>query len=116
VTSKDLHPAIREALALHESFRTLSFSPDDIYFRPLADKVVVTIRRGGKEFNAEAGKHNLAIPELCRQWSAAATWWNKEATNDERMEIFHSSKAWAGKVGLVTALIDHGFNLRRADA
>lgn len=112
----DLHPTVREALALHESFRWLSFIPDDIYVRPTVDKLFVVVRRGGKEFNAEAGALDMPINTFVTKWREAADWWNGEALEREREEIFRGSKVHAASVSFVTALLDHGFNIKRSDA
>jgi len=112
VTIDDLHPTLREALALHESFRRLNFIPDEIYLLPRAKDVHVTVKRGTLQFNAFAGVHELTIPELVRKWTLSTKWWNETATNDEQQQIFRDSKVFREKVAFVAAVIAKGFNVR----
>ena len=116
MTINDLHPTIREALALHESFRRLNFTPDEIYLLPRTGDVHVTVKRGTLQFNAFAGRHELTVFELIRKWAAATEWWNTTATNTEQDTIFRGSKVFASSVDFVASVVTKGFSVRKWDA
>lgn len=116
MTIDDLHPTLREALALHESFRRLNFTPGEIYLRPRTNDVHVTVKRRGLEFNAFAGTHGLTVPELIRKWALASAWWNDTATHAEQDSIFRDSKVFANSVGFVASIVAKGFTVRKWDA
>jgi hypothetical protein len=116
MTITDLHPTIREALALHESFRRLNFTPDEIYLRPRTDDAHVTVKRGALEFNAFAGKHDMTVPELIRKWAVSTEWWNSVATHKEQDEIFRGSKVYANSMDFVASVVAKGFSVRKWDA
>ena len=116
MTIDDLHPTIWEALALHESFRRLNFTPDEIYLLPRVGDVHVTVKRGQLQFNAFAGKHDLTVPELIRKWARATEWWNKTATHAEQDAIFRTSNVFADSVSFCASVVAKGFNVRKWDA
>lgn len=112
----DLHPTLHEALALHESFRRLNFTPDEIYLMPRTGDVHVTVKRSALQFNAFAGRHDLAVPELIRKWAMSTEWWNQTATHEEQDAIFRGSKVFANSVSFVASIVAKGFNVRKWDA
>ena len=116
MTITDLHPTLREALALHESFRRLNFTPDEIYLMPRTGDVHVTVKRGALQFNAFAGRHDLTVPELIRKWAMSTEWWNSVATHEEQDGIFRGSRVFADSAGFVAAVVAKGFSVRKWDA
>lgn len=67
---------IFEAVCAHETFRKLGFSSDEMYFRPSAAKLHMTVMRGGLEFNFDLGGHVSSVSSLIAEWTRAAGWWN----------------------------------------
>lgn len=99
----DLHPSFRNALALHEGFRRLKFTPDEIFLCPMDGEIGVTVRRGDRRANFLAGPWNAA-DEIMGPWGAAVSWWNNEATREDRIEVWDSSHAVKGGVWIILEL------------
>jgi hypothetical protein len=118
VTPDDLNPTIRSALALHEGMRRLGFAPADIYLRTVEamGKVAVTVIRGGREANILAGPLNLPVPAFLEEWTIATKWWNEEATEAQRSEIWQGSSALRGGLSIIIQLQRAGFAVHRPDA
>lgn len=110
------HPIIREALAAHEVFRKLGFTPDEIFIRPRPAELFVTVQRGGLEFNFTLGKHDLGdANSVIAEWTAASEWWNN-GPEAERTELFERSETRKIVVPLIIKLHAKGFAVRRSDA
>lgn len=109
------HPIIREALAVHEVFRKLGFTPDEIFIRPLPSKLFVTVQQAGKEFNLDLGAHDLDTVTVIKQWADASAWWNT-GDNGERQEMFETSEVRKNVVLIIVALTEKGFRIKRSDA
>lgn len=110
-----IHPIIREALAAHEVFRKLGFTPDEIFVRP-SPELFVTVRRGGLELNLSIGTHAMNVDDTVAAWTAGAEWWN--TTNDEaaRHELYEGSATRRNLVPLMVVLKNKGFAVHRSDA
>ncbi len=113
MTPAELHPAIREALGAHEGFRRLGFYPAQIFIKPAAGQLFITVKRDGLEFNACMGSCDLHIDELRSQWGAAVQWWNGPATEEQRDEIFRAALTTKDSVGVIFALMSKGFDVHR---
>ena len=110
------HPIIREALAAHEVFRKLGFTPDEIFIRPRPDELFVTVRRSGLEFNFTLGKHDFGdVNTVIALWVAATEWWNM-GPEAERTEMYERSETRKTVVPLIVALKAKGFAIHRSDA
>jgi hypothetical protein len=112
----DLNPTFREALALHMIFGRLGFAPADIYVHVQNAKMFVIVKRDGKQFNAEVGEYDHGLGVFIPAWKKTTAWFNT-TSQELRTEIMDSSKARLDVVGLVGALLVHGFSsLRKYDA
>ena len=110
------HPIIREALAAHEVFRKLGFTPDEIFLRPRPGELFVTVQRGGLEFNLDLGDHDIDdTNRVIALWAAGADWWNT-GPEPERRELFDTSEVRKSAVMIIAALQAKGFAVHRSDA
>lgn len=111
------HPAIREAMAVHEAFRLLEFKPEEIFLVLQGTRLFVTVRRDGKEFNAQVGEEFQATREiLAAHWEQASHAWNVTMSEAERRDIYDNSliKKLAGP--FVAAVMAKGFSIAPIDA
>lgn len=107
----DFHPAIKEALAVHECFRRLGYRSEEIYIFPPGhsnkDKktIFVFIKWIGNpnSFSCEIDIP-CDMPDFLDRWQEAADWWNHKATEDERKEIYQNSKILKVSMDLIIAL------------
>lgn len=109
-TTEPTIPVIREALAAHAMFLSLDFAAEDIYLRPLPDRVVVTVRRAGLEFNCDVGTHDLDEKTIVSQWKDAAAWWNT-LDAEQRRKFLDTSDTRKNYVPIIVALLERGFSL-----
>jgi len=112
MTPAEIPPILLEALAVHEAFRRLGFTPDEIFIRPAPPRVYMLVRRSGMEFAVDAGENTVPMHEFGAAWTQAAEWWNAHPPEGEA--VWNSSRVRANVVGLITALVDSGFALRGA--
>lgn len=110
-----LSPIVREAIAAHGMLTKLGFSNDDLFLRPTNDRLFVTIRRSGKEFNLAVGKHTMDVHRIVAEWTTACAWWNA-LPQDDRAEFVDASMVRRELVQIVAALQLKGFALNRSDA
>jgi hypothetical protein len=75
----------------------------------------MTVQRASKEFNFDLGAHDIATPDLIKQWADATAWWNT-GDNAERQRLFDTSEVRKNVVMLIVALTEKGFRIRRSDA
>ena len=109
------HPILREALAAHEVFRKLGFTPDEIFVRPQPGELFMTVQRTDKEFNLSIGTHDLDTTELIKQWADATVWWNA-GDQAEQQDLFERSEARKNVVTIIVSLTSKGFVIKRSDA
>ncbi len=112
---------LRDALAVHEAFRKLRFTPDEIFIHPTPRGLQVVLRAQEREFVVDVGPRNMgraAYITLCRdpqfveKWSAAVELWN-EGTDEERKSIWRDAPIIERSVEFVTGLVAKGFHLTR---
>lgn len=107
----DVPPILKEALAVHEAFRRLAFTPDEIFISPSKEKVHVMVIRGAHRFAVCVGENTIPLVQFEDVWMAATSAWNTGVALEQRA-IFENSLVRRDAVGLVMALIDKGFSIR----
>lgn len=106
------HPAIKEALAVHEAFRRLNFTPDEIFLRLSGTQLFVTVQRGDKEFNSLVGQHFQATEEILRaHWDQAVHAWNVTMSELQRRAIYEGSLICRMATEFVAAIVTKGFSI-----
>ena len=108
-----LHPAIKEALAVHEAYRRLHFTADEIFV--VLDKqrqLFVMVRRGGREFHTLVGVDFQATADTLRaHWEQACHAWNVTMTEAERQAIYSASRISKTAAPFVAAIVAKGFSI-----
>lgn len=114
--TKPEHKIICEALAAHEVFRRLGFTPDEIFIHPHSDELFVVVKRAALMFSLTLGKHDINdVNSVIEKWTAAADWWNT-GPEPERRELFDRSEVRKNVVMIIAAMQAKGFAVHRSDA
>jgi len=100
---KDLEPLYIEALAAHEFFRQLGYLSKDIYINLGDGKVAVQVREDEKK--AEVMLAQETPTGFSDRWAEAVVWWNDEATEEERREIFENSLTRNDAAKIIAGLV-----------
>ena len=100
-------PTVREALAIHEAFLRIGYSPEEIFVK-IGKMLVVVLRSCGRDFSVSAGLCEISLDE----WQAAVEEWNKSTAL--RKEIYEQSGIFANGAKFLMALRAAGFGLGRA--
>lgn len=112
-----IHPILVEALATHETFRTLGYSADDIYLKPEPNRLFVVLRHGGKDFVVDLGEHDIGdVNKLITLWKYATAWWNAHAHLAVVKNMFEQSKIRREAVQIIAAMVLNGFPVKKSDA
>ncbi len=111
--ASDIPDCVREALCAQEAFRRVGFTPDEIYCRPQPDRLFVTLKRSGIEFNADVGRNTVPMADFARVWRASTKWWNEHGK--EALVLYEKSELRKNVVSLTVALVARGFNLRTVE-
>jgi hypothetical protein len=107
----DIPPLLKEALAVHEAFRKLAFTPDEIFIHPSTTKLRVVVIRGDNRFAVDVGVNTIPMAEFERTWGEAVEAWNT-GKDFEQKAIWENSAVRRDAVGFVVALLDKGFAVR----
>jgi len=111
---------VRECWAVHQVFRSLGFSPDNIYVMLAKDAALleensslfVLLRSGTNEFAVTLANYNSEeeAKSVMGIWTEFANLSNSRAFDQKTMdEIFDNSHIVRNKVELLLALRDKGF-------
>jgi len=121
----ELHPVWREALAVHEAFRRLGFTPDEIVVAKIADGLVIVglqnLNYGWavrtRELARDLDFKDVTDGEFEREWARAVTIWNEQSSDAECSELFYSSVVFENQATLVTVMASRGITWpKTADA
>lgn len=111
---------INHLLALHEMFRRLGFSSDQLFVLVYVDALQFELRVGPPEAlhdDAQVQRFGIDVPnderiptaELHARWLEATDWWNNPSTPDQqRAEVMARSQFSLMAVPLITALTQRG--------
>lgn len=87
-----LRQLVNKQLATFQALRKCGFDSDDIYLRIDGRKVFTELRPSlhpNLTFRIDyPGAPDVDAQEYIRMWQAAAEWWNREATLEQRNEIY----------------------------
>jgi hypothetical protein len=110
MTCDEIHPALREALGIHEGLRRLGYPAGDIFVGLNDRLVLVILKANGKDFTCEAGiMDGVTNEEFASAWAAAVTTWNDGSLPTGDMErIFKNSIAGSQSVTFLLALVQKG--------
>lgn len=128
----ELHPVWFETIMLHELFRRMGFSSDDLYVLPArtADPthallpkklrvgdlcIHVMVKAQGLEFTGLVGKVPCADEKIAEEWRTVALSFN-QSTEEEREaweRAWDRSRVRARLVGIVADMSAKGFALQR---
>lgn len=106
----DIHPALRNALGIHEGFRKLNYPSDDIFIGQQGGIVFVVLKANGKEFTCEAGPMDQMTNEaFAAIWGEAVRAWNNgELSPDDLTRIYLESIPGSDSIVFLTALMKKG--------
>jgi hypothetical protein len=112
IVVENLHPVVREMLAVHEAFRKLGFESDDIFVM-LDDPdghAKVILRAQGKQFIVRMdGEWHASVKDRMKAWEKAVEAWNGTMTDDDRQEIWQGSHIVENTAAFVIMLDSKGF-------
>lgn len=108
VEPKDIHPAIREALATHEALRRLGFAPENIFIMH-DKKLTVVLKHGLHEVGVEID-HPISEKRFRDLWPTAVMLYNRAFTTDQIDAIWKESKIRAQLGIVVSALEERGIS------
>jgi len=104
-----LHPALQEALAVHEAYRRLGFAAEDIYISQQNGNLFCILKTQGKDFVICVGAlAECELEELTELWGAATYLWNEVAPEAERQALWENSCILHDATGFVMALTEKG--------
>lgn len=98
----DIDPALLNALGFHAVARQLDVSPDHIFLVPRLEDGRLGVVIGSIAF--PVGTCALEVDDIPAAWERAVTWWNTEATQEERSVLFERVREEAGGVPLVLSI------------
>lgn len=117
MTLDDIPVPMRECLATFEALRRCGFSSDNIYFtlainfhtrRP---HLAIQLQAQARTFTVNCGELDAEGDELRDLWQASAKWWNGEATEELRKQLWEASHVYENKVDFLAGLLGNGFRL-----
>ena len=94
---------VKELLALHETFRRLKYPAKNLFVGVGGPVIQFIAKSNDKEFTINVADSSDA-PDIVDEWKRATIWWNKEATEEQRISIFENSSIFHKKMDLLTAL------------
>ena len=86
---KDIQPLYIEALGAHEFFRQLGYLPENIFINLGRNQIAIQVKEDEKKADVVLAKEQPT--DFADRWAEAVTWWNDEATEEERREIYEHS-------------------------
>lgn len=99
---------VKELLALHEAFRKLGYSSDDLFVVANGgSQILFLLKYKEKEFTINVAM-NQNVEEVVAEWKRAVVWWNLQSTEKERDNIYNHALMVQDAPGLVMALIRKG--------
>ena len=111
-----------EAWAMHQIFRGLGLSADDLYIhigdtRNGKDHVHVTAREGELTFTVSIGPGHMTPKEIAEHWQRFIPHMNR-TSDAERRAVAASTKVWKelSRLELILKMIDKGFTLPKLPA
>ena len=116
---KPCNEAYREALAVHECFRTLGYLPEDIYLsvsRVYPTTVIFSIlKQGEKEYIVMCGTvptKNIGV--VYKKWETMVEFWNSDKlSKEDREKMMTKSYVMVNKSDFVLGLVEKGFDVDR---
>jgi hypothetical protein len=112
----DVHPSLRELLALHDACRRFGFSSQELFVcngvfdsrdQPFP---ALIIRAQGKQFVIPNGKPYEGDDDAFHDaWMAAVTLWNASAEEGDREQIWEHSDILVRAHSLYEVLVRRGF-------
>ena len=120
----NLHPSIKEGLAIFECLRKLGFEPNQIYAGAKVSLlcegsnrtsqkmqlVIIVLKAGSKEFVIQAGPWEETQEAFNDAWIDAAEKWNS-STKRFRDDIWNNSLVATQATPLIAALASKGIHL-----
>ncbi len=105
-------------LAVFEALRRIGFTAEELFVNYNQGEPVTLVRVDGKEFivRADGPCAPQNEPEYIEGWLKAAEWWNNEATENERMLIYHKHITPGTLLTMIVALDDADVPLRSEGA
>lgn len=125
MTPADLHPAIRECLAIHEAFRKLGFPPEKLFLglNQKPKQFLYVQLKAEKEFvvianppAAAASKTKWTQASLTAAWKRAVRAYNTDGTpasftDAQRQELFEASWIAHNIVDLISGIVLKGIKI-----
>jgi hypothetical protein len=119
INPQDFPETIQECWAVHQAFRALGFSPDDIYVmvakeatRPDCEAALFSVLKAqGHEFSVTLGLYSSeeAANADVAQWTEFVNMANGGAfSTDDLSEIYKESSIFENRVQFITALHNKG--------
>jgi hypothetical protein len=113
MTLAELHPIWKECLAIHEAFRRLGFTADDLMVQRSDDgRMLITLTSVdyGCFCNIKNGDSRAfalrALKELLAEWIEAAKLWNTCSTA-EAVDLFNQSRVHEYAIALILDIQAH---------
>lgn len=114
-----LDPVIEWQLAVYEALRRIGFTPEEIFVSWAKEIGPISVLRAeGKQFviRPEGPACSLTPEEYSTAWIDAAGWWNRGATDEERLTIYRTHFTEDVLAHLISALGAAGLPLRDSRA
>lgn len=99
IQPRHIPACIKEALAMHEAFRRLGFSADDIFCVYYQEQIAIELHTQGKEFVVTCGNHDFPEEKFPELWKRACALWNGTEpgmTGTTREIIYRGSELMKG--------------------
>lgn len=102
----DINPSFREALAVHEAFRKLGYSPEQIFVTLTSDsRLFVILKHLGREFAVFCGELAMSEPDFYAAWPTLVTAVNGGAVAEEELNnLYRDSYVYRERLGFLAAL------------
>lgn len=97
----------KELLATHEALRRLKYPSASLFVVLNGPQVLVKVEHLEKEFIISIGVTDKP-EEVGEEWQRAVDWWNAQASDNERSDIYQNSYIRTRATDLVMALRTRG--------
>ena len=81
--------ALKMALGVHETMRTMGIAPERIFVQTYGDPLSPDLAVVLGPIGFPVGNVGVPVAVFPMLWKAAVTWWNHDATDEERRDLFH---------------------------
>lgn len=109
----DIHPTIREALAVVECLARLGYKASEVQLRLHPNRQAgVVLRVDERECSFFCGMLDIGDETAQVTWNAARAAW-VTMTPEERNEALHKSAAYNDRQALLLAIVEAGFDTAR---